>query len=110
TVIASIKRWLQVHPDCVGEAPLFCSRKTRSALMVPTLCNMVKRWCGDAGVRGNFGSHTLRKTWGYHQRVQAKTPVALLVSAYKHSSERQTLEYLGIEPSEIADLYLLLQL
>jgi integrase len=28
---------------------------------------LVKKWCQEAGIRGHFGSHTLRKTFGYIQ-------------------------------------------
>ena len=50
--------------------------------------------------------HTLRKTWGYQQRIRHNAPVALLMRAYGHSSEAQTLEYLCIQPDEIRNLYL----
>ena len=104
-VIAALQAWLKEHPDPRPKAPLFPSQKGGDALSVPTLNNMVKDWCREAGLKGNYGSHTLRKSWGYFQRVRAKTPVALLMSAFGHSSERQTLEYLGIEPDEICALY-----
>lgn len=38
------------------------------------------------------------------------TPVALLMRAYGHASETQTLEYLCIQPKEIRDLYLTMEL
>jgi hypothetical protein len=59
---------------------------------------------------GNYGSHTLRKTWGYHQRTDNDAPVALLMRAYGHASEWQTLEYLCIQPEEIRELYLQMEL
>ena len=51
------------------------------------------------------GSHTLRKTWGYHKRKTHKKDTAVISVAYGHASERQTLEYLCIQPEEIDDLY-----
>ncbi len=85
-------------------APLFLSRKG-GALTVESVNHMVKRWCSGVSLHGNFGSHTLRKTWGYHQRIRNDTPVALLMSAFGHASEAQTLAYLGIQPEEIDHLY-----
>jgi len=66
---------------------------------------MVKAWCADVGLRGNYGSHTLRKTWGYHQLRINNAPIPLLMDAYGHATQRQTLEYLCIEDEEIAELY-----
>lgn len=104
-VIDSIDLWLQHHPDPVHDAPLFWSRKTESALLVSTVNNMVKQWCRDVGLRGNYGSHTLRKTWGYHQRVREKQPLPLLMQAFGHTSQAQTLAYLCIDDEEIGDLF-----
>lgn len=53
---------------------------------------MVKHWCEDAGLQGQYDSHTLRKTWGYHQSKTFGTPTALLTKAYGYASERQTLD------------------
>lgn len=105
TVIRAVRGWLEQHPDPRAKAPLFPSQKSGDALSVSTLNNMLKVWCRDAGLKGNFGSHTLRKTWGYQQRVFKERPVALLMTAFGHSSEKQTLDYLGIEPDEICALY-----
>jgi len=66
---------------------------------------MVKDWCCEAELQGNFGSHSLRKTWGYHQRISNQASVALLMRAFGHKSEAQTLTYLGIEDDEVRQLY-----
>lgn len=104
-VTGSIATWLAVHPDPRPDAPLFYSKKDRKALLVSTLSRMVKTWCRDAGLRGNYGSHTLRKTWGYHQRKTFGTHTVLLTWAYGHASEAQTLEYLCIQSEEITELF-----
>lgn len=104
-VIESIKAWLAVHPDNRPDAPLFYSKKDRKALLVSTLSRMVKNWCKAADLHGNYGSHTLRKTWGYHQRKTFEKHTALLTWAYGHTSESQTLEYLCIQPDEITELF-----
>ena len=71
---------------------------------------LVKSWCRETGLSGNFGSHTLRKTWGYHQRIHNHSNVALLMRAFGHATEAQTLDYLCILPDEIKALYLGLEL
>lgn len=105
TVVDAVDQWLRVHRDPVNNATLFPSQITGQALLVPTLNNMVKKWCAEAGLRGNYGSHTLRKTWGYHQRMKQKAALPLLMEAFGHTSQAQTLDYLGIQSEEIQELY-----
>jgi len=104
-VVSAIDNWLKIHPDPNSDAPLFPSRTDGQALRVSTLSRMVKDWCASVGLRGNYASHTLRKTWGYHQRRTYDRPTALLTMAYGHASEAQTLQYLCIQPEEIDQLF-----
>jgi len=83
---------------------LFYSQRA-SVLTVESVNHFVKQWCKDVGLKGNYGSHSLRKTWGYHQRVQKNAPIPLLMEAFGHTSQKQTLDYLGVQSHEIQDLY-----
>jgi integrase len=85
--------------------PLFVSRKGNRALTVPSVTRLVKEWCADIRLKGNFGSHTLRKTFGYHHRM-AGTSIFELMELFNHSSQKQTLIYLGIQSDEIKSAYL----
>ena len=78
----------------------------RGPLTVPTLSRMVKGWCKAINLKGNYGSHTLRKTWGYHQRVTYGMGLPELMVCFNHSSQRQTLDYLCVQPDEVRDIYL----
>ena len=78
TVVDAIDNWLKVHPDPRPHAPLFCSKKTGKALTVAAVHKMVKKWCREVGLKGNYGAHTMRKTWGYHQRIQKNQPIPRL--------------------------------
>ena len=78
----------------------------RGPITVPTVNRMVKEWCRNVGLKGNYGSHTLRKTWGYWQRKGNNAPVPVLMEAFGHATQKQTLDYLGIEEKEIHELYL----
>ncbi|MDA1631804.1 site-specific integrase [Bacillus cereus] len=42
-----------------------------------------------------IGTHTLRKTFGYHMYKKTKN-IALLMEIFNHSSERVTLRYIGM--------------
>lgn len=48
----------------------------------------------------NLGTHTLRKTFGYHFYKQTKD-VVLLMRILNHTSQSQTLRYIGIEQTTI---------
>jgi integrase len=41
--------------------------------------------CNDVGLRGNYGTHSLKKTWGYHARMQG-VDLALIMHKLNHES------------------------
>lgn len=100
-VIKTVDAWLE-SKRLADDDYLFVGLQGR--LTVPYVSTMVKRWCLNAGLRGHYGSHTLRKTWGFWQR-QRGTPIPLLMEAFGHSTQRQTLDYLCISDDEIASIY-----
>ena len=105
---AAIQAYLKVRRETGANAPLFLSRvrkgKNRS-ITVSYLNNLMKRWCKMVGIRENIGSHSLRKTWGFQQRMKG-TGVPILMVAMNHSTQFQTLSYLGIEDEELMDAFL----
>lgn len=111
------KAVFEVTADLIASIPfvqdddfLFQSRKKNSAsggmLTVSYLNSLVKEWCREINLRGNYGAHTLRKTFGYIHRTVFGTDIPTLMEMFNHSSQRQTLTYLGIQPREINDAYL----
>lgn len=52
------------------------------------------------GLEENIGTHTLRKTFGYHFYKQTKD-VALLQEVLNHSSPKITLRYIGINQDQM---------
>ena len=77
----------------------------RGVLTVPTVNQKVKSWCKTINLNGNYGSHSLRKTWGYHQRVSFGTDLPTLMECFNHSTQKQTLAYLCVRPEEIRNVY-----
>jgi len=77
----------------------------RGVLTVPTVNAKVKAWCRASNLKGNYGSHTLRKTWGYHQRVSFGTDLPTLMECFNHSTKKQALAYLCVQPEEIKNVY-----
>lgn len=73
------------------------------------LHQLVNEWTKEAGVKGHFGSHTLRKTYGYFLHKQG-TDIVLLMKAFGHSSQSITLRYIGIQQEQIDEANLRLNL
>ncbi len=106
-----LHQWLKIHPyKDSSTAPLFISQRANNALTVSTVNRLVKQWCSEVGLTENYGSHSLRKTWGYHQRINYGVSVALLMKAFGHQSEAQTFDYLCIQSDEIQELYMGMEL
>ena len=72
---------------------------------MPTVNQKVKSWCRTINLKGNYGGHTLRKTFGYHQRVTFGTDLPTLMEIFNHSTQKQTLAYLCVQPDEIRNVY-----
>jgi integrase len=104
TVVSAISQLIDTLPDHSG--PLFKSRKGGGALAGSYLNNMVKGWCKKIGLKGNYGAHTLRKTFGYIHRTRFNTDIPTLMIMFNHSSQKQTLDYLGVQPTEIKNAYM----
>jgi site-specific recombinase XerD len=91
----------EVDPD--PEDYLFRSRKFRKGghIKSQSVGHMVKSWAKAINLKGNYGAHTLRKTWGYHQRINHGVGFEIICKRYNHSSPAITMGYLGIEDKEV---------
>ena len=89
--------------DWLDNEPLF--RGQRGPLTVSSVHRLVKGWCKAIHLPGNYGSHTLRKTWGYHQRVSFGVGIPELMTCFNHATQAQTLAYLCVQPEEIRNIY-----
>ena len=59
--------------------------------------------CKEVGLRGNYGTHSLRKTWGYHARMNG-VDLALIMHKLNHESIAYTKRYLGITDDELLEV------
>ncbi len=66
--------------------------------------NILKSASKAVGIKDNVGTHTLRKTWGYHAWKKGFSP-ALIMDTLNHSNLMVTKRYLGITQDDINDLY-----
>ena len=51
-----------------------------------------------------LGERTGRKTWGYWQRMKGAA-IPLLMEAFGHATQQQTLSYLCIQAQEVEEMY-----
>jgi len=94
--------------DLDTDAYLFPSRKG-GRMSVQRLHQLVNEWTDGAGIAGHFGTHSLRKTYGYMHYKQG-TDIVLLMKAFGHSSQSTTLRYIGIEQEKVDEANLRLNL
>lgn len=100
--------WEAIQPllDAPDSAPLFRSLTTGESLRVETVHRLVKEWCRKAGLKGNYGSHTLRKTFGHLQHTINGVSIETLMETYGHTSTSATRRYICIQPEAVRDVYL----
>ena len=79
--------------------PLFKSHWGRRYNRI-TAYYMIRKACEAVGIEAKIGTHSMRKTFGYHHYQQFKD-VVILQKIFNHSSPQITLRYIGIEQDEI---------
>jgi len=57
----------------------------------------------------NFGTHSLRKTWGYWTYRASRYNIGLIMDTFNHSSPSMTLRYIGVNQDQKDELYSLVQ-
>ncbi len=84
---------------------IFRSREGEmKALTRQQALNVLKDAAKAVEVKENVGTHTLRKTWGYHAWKKGFNP-ALIMETLNHSNLSITKRYLGIQQDDINELY-----
>jgi len=101
--VASIKKLLASQEFEDGD-PLFSGQRGR--LSVSYVTRLLKGWCREINLKGQYASHSLRKTFGYHQRVTHGVALPILVEVFGHATQRQTLDYLCVQDEEIHEVYM----
>lgn len=82
-------------------------------LKIRSINRILKGIADELGLNMKVSSHTLRKTFCYHQMLMSHNDsrkLLLLQKMLNHSSPAQTLDYIGITAEEIEEAYLNLNL
>ena len=100
-IMAALEEYLAIaQPE--DRHYLFKSRKTaNSPLTTLSVTKKVKAWAAAINLKGNYGCHSLRKTWTYHQRREYGVSWEVLAKRLNHSSPSVTRRYLGIQDEEV---------
>jgi integrase len=83
---------------------LFSGRKGDNPITIPSLNRLIKSWTDAINLKGKYGTHTLRKTWGYIQRTVFCVPIEKITQRYLHASPAITMDYLGLQTQEVEDI------
>ena len=104
----SAREALEHYFSRVGEVDpedyLFRSHRSDKPLDRSRAYRLVREWTEAVGLtQGRYGTHSLRKTWGYQARKQG-VPIELIMEKLGHSSPSVTKRYIGITDDEIEDV------
>ena len=86
-----------------GEQPLFYTQK-HCRLDRAQAYRILNKAAQAVGVKERIGTHTLRKTFGYHF-YQQYDDIVMLQKIFNHSTPSITLRYIGIEQEDIDEVY-----
>lgn len=95
-LLPMIKSYVKGRKD---KEPLFLSH-WKHRLDRVSAYYLIRNACENAGLQERIGTHSMRKTFGYHHYQQYKD-VVLLQKIFNHSSPQITLSYIGIEQDQI---------
>ncbi|SDZ04925.1 tyrosine-type recombinase/integrase [Thermoactinomyces sp. DSM 45892] len=100
SIIHELKHFKNADP----EDYLFPSQKG-GHLCTRYASRTIKKVAKQIGIEGNFGSHSMRKSFGYTQ-LKNGTPLAIIMQLLNHSSEKDTLRYVGITQEVLDEAYM----
>ena len=97
--------YLEAYPEVESnpEHYLFFNTRNRDYTKPITrkqVWRFITTLCHEVGLQGSFGTHSLRKTWGYHARMNG-VDLALIMHKLNHNSLVSTKRYLGITDEEL---------
>lgn len=107
TVKKAITNYINEYPVEDLDEYLFKSRKG-GAITEKALWKIIVDVANDAGLDGNYGSHSLRKTFGrfiYHNSMDKNNALVILQTIFNHSSPTITSKYIGLTDDEVGSVF-----
>lgn len=112
-VVEAVTLFLEHKPGVRLSDYMFQSESTNglnhgSPISKVSIDRMLKGVARDLGLGNRMATHSLRKTFAYHQMVMSGNDprkLLLLQKMFGHSTAAQTLDYIGITEEEIDEAY-----
>ena len=99
----AINEFMTLHCGADASQHLFYSQKDVTRPISRTQgYRLIKSWCRKAGVDGDYGTHSLRKTWGYWV-WKSTGNIHMVQVLLGHGNPTATCAYLAIDWDELAD-------
>lgn len=99
----TVKKIVSQYIQCANlkrDDYLFMSKKTKLPITRQQAYRVIHQAAEKVGIKGNIGTNSMRKTFGYHAYKRG-VAISLLQKHFNHSSPSETLKYLGISRDEI---------
>ena len=91
------------------DMPLFPSRKGNKPITRQHAHRILNEAARAVGIDDNIGTHTLRKTFGYHA-YQKGMDIILIQETLNHSAPSVTKRYLGVTQDDVDQVYMTVDL
>ena len=102
----AIKEYMKEYPEKTQDDYLFTSRKGKNKpISRQYAATVLNEACDMVGIKERFGTHGMRKTWGYWA-FKKGISLDYICIALNHSSVAETKRYLGIMQEDLDNLYL----
>ena len=104
----AIAEYIEKYPIEDMDGHVFKSREGNGAIVERSVWKIIVDAAADAGIEHNVGTHSLRKTFGYHvwhSSDDKEKALVMLMVIFNHSSIATTKKYIGIMNEEVEDVF-----
>lgn len=107
-VKSAILEYINQYPISDMNDFVFKSRKGNGAITERSVWKIIVDTAKEANIDKNIGTHSLRKTFGYHIWHNAndkEKALVMLMVIFNHTSVSTTKKYIGIMGEEVEDIF-----
>lgn len=108
TVKKAITNYLAEYPMESLDDYLFKSREGNGYIEPKSLWKIIVNTAKEAGLKNNYGTHSLRKTFGrfvYHNAQDKNNALVILQVIFNHTSPATTSKYIGLTDDEVSVVF-----